>query len=113
MKIDQSLFDKEEFNQWLEGKPDHSIVGHAMNGCLCPIANWIASKGLRPDIFGLYALITDGSVPMFSSKEYEIDLPLWAVQFIDAVDTEAKSKSRRGTLNYSDVTKEEALKALA
>ena len=112
MNIDQSLFDKEEFRKWLEEKPDNSTVGHAKNGCHCPLAMWVRSKGLQPNIHADAAEIGDGSVPMFPAREYLVPLPWWAQNFIYSIDTAAEERAKEGTLNYSEVSREEALNAL-
>ena len=113
MKIDQSLFDKEEFKQWLESKPDGSTVGTARNGCNCPIASFIRQeKKLPADIHQDKAIITDNTVAMFPSREIAIDLPRWAQDFIWKIDSEAEAKKVANMRNSHEVSKEQALEVL-
>jgi len=113
MKIDQSLFNKEEFRQWLESKPDGSIIGTARNGCNCPIACFIRQEKKVPaDIHSDKAIITDNTIPMFRSREIAIDLPWWAQNFIYKIDSEAEDKKAANMRNAHEVSKERALEVL-
>jgi hypothetical protein len=104
MKIDESLFDKEAFKKWLEGKPDKSIVGQSGIACMCPLAMWIREMGFRVEVGSdKRALVVDGSVPMFKPVEKIINLPTWASNFVRLIDHPT---------DVEDVSKEEALDAL-
>lgn len=106
--IDQSLFDKEAFRQWLEEQPKETVVGVAGYCWQCPLARWLNTYGLMAEINAENAIITDGGTPMFPRKQAG-DLPRWAKQFVFNVDQAARKRRSPRLL----VSKEEALEALA
>jgi hypothetical protein len=88
MAIDQSVFDKEKFRQWLEDKPSQSIVGVARSCDFCPLAAWLNDQGFISEVISDAAWIRNRW--MSNIDKYHcgnaVELPLWAQRFVHDID---------------------------
>jgi len=105
MAIDQSLFDKEKFKEWLEEKPNESIVGVARSCEFCPLSAWLSDQGFIAEVTSDTAVIRRRGLMNIGVHDYGrgVELPLWAQWFVHDIDIS----------DQRQVLKEAALNALS
>lgn len=87
----------EEFEEWLQSKPQGAIVGEQGNYCICPLANYLHEMSGRISV-------TVTSVSWYVSVNSQGEHHQWARDFISAVDT-ARTENK-------EITREQALQIL-
>lgn len=116
MKINQALFDEGDFKLWLKGKKPETSVGFATDSCHCPLATFLKSKRVKlyPTIGADRSVVYRGRPGRQGSRKYEIEMPQWATDFVNRIDTLAQSRKLAGQLSdiACDITAEVALKVL-
>ncbi len=81
--INESLFDREEFEAWISSHPDNEVVGYNKTVHGCPITNYLLSK----------EEVNEASVgvTVSSINRVYVSNPVWVTKFVKEID---KKKSK-------------------
>lgn len=83
--------DYKEFKEYLESLGQDKLFADRRMNYSCPIAQYFISKGHNNVNVGVYSYSIDG---------FYDDLPLWASEFVDRVDTEKGKIKPKTALKY-------------